>query len=383
MTAHDRSRSGRKRGHGEGTIVLRADGRWAAALTLADGKRKWYYGRSRREVQAQLQEAQHDRRAGLPVPSGRLTVEQFLTQWLALSAKSRVRHKTYVSYEGTVRLHIVPTLGRYPLAQLSPERIQALLNAKLTSGLAPRSVAYIRTVLRVALTQAVKWNLIGRNPAVLTDSPRVEKHRIVPLTPDQARALLAAARDDRLEALYTVALALGLRKGEALGLIWDDVDLDGATLTVSHQLQRIGGQRMRVALKTEESRRTLVLPRAVVAALQAHRARQLEERRAADDQWEEHGYLLTGTLGRPLDERNVNRRFERLLTRAGLPHMRFHDLRHSAASLLLAQGVPMRVISELLGHTKIGTTADLYTHLAPTLHQEAAAKMQAVLAGAS
>lgn len=380
-TVNERSRSGRKRGHGEGTIVLRADGRWTAALTLADGKRKWFYGRTRREVQDQLQAAQQDRRAGLPAPSGRLTVQQFLTQWLALSAKPRVRHKTYVSYEGTVRLHIVPALGKYQLARLTPERIQALLNAKLATGLAPRSVAYIRTVLRVALGQAVKWNLIGRNPAVLADPPRVEKHRITPLTPDQARTLLAAARGDRLEALYTVALALGLRKGETLGLVWSDVDLDAGTLSVNYQLQRIGGRRLRVPLKTDESRRTLLLPDAVAAALRAHRVRQLEERLAAGDRWQDSGHVLTSAIGTPLDERNVNRSFERLLARARLPHMRFHDLRHSAASLLLAQGVPLRVISELLGHTKIGTTADLYTHLAPTLHQEAAAKMQAVLTG--
>ncbi len=374
-----KKRTGRKRGNNEGSIYQRADLLWCAQITLPNGKRKYLYGKTRRDVQTKLTAALRDVDQGLPLPSAKLTLAKFLDQWLNDSAKLK-RVKTYTSYEGTVRLHIAPTLGRYPLAQVTPERIQALLTVKQDAGLSPRSVAYIRTVLRIALGKAVKWNLLPRNPATLVDVPKVERHTITPLSPDQARQLLSAAKGDRLEALYTVALALGLRKGEALGLTWADVDLDGGTLRVAFQLQRIEGKRTRVLPKTDESRRTLALPDAVITAFRAHRVRQLEERLALGEGWTDTGFVFTSRIGTPLDERNVNRSFKRLLMNAGLPDMRFHDLRHSAASLLLAQGVPMRMITDLLGHTTIGTTADIYAHIAPAMRRETAAIMDKILA---
>jgi integrase len=382
--ATDRAKgTGRKRGNNEGSIYQREDGRWTAQLTLDKGKRKYIYGKTRREVQEKLTAAMREVQQGVPLPSGRLTLGQFLARWLEQSAKPRVRPKTYVSYEGTVRLHIVPALGKVPMHQVTPDRVQQLLNEKRAAGLSARSVAYIRTVLRIALTQAEKWAMVSRNVAALADSPRVERHKVRPLSPDQAREFLATVRGDRLEALYTVALALGLRKGEALGLLWEDVELDAGSVTIRHQLQRVSGRKELVATKTQESNRAIALPPAVVDALRTHRIRQLEERLLAGERWRDSGHVFTSSVGTPLDERGVTRKFQRSRERAGLPPMRFHDLRHSAASLLLAQGVPMRMITELLGHTTIGTTADLYTHILPELRRDTADKMQAILTGTS
>jgi integrase len=191
---------------------------------------------------------------------------------------------------------------------------------------------------------------------------------------------LAAAEGDRLEALYRVALALGLRLGEALGLKWEYVDLDAGTLRVRYALQRIDGTLQLKEPKTEHSRRTLSLPASLVAALRAHRDRQAFERAAVGSEWRESGLVFTNTLGGPLEPSNVLKAFKRILVRAGLPEQRFHDLRHAAASLLLAQGVPVRVVMDILGHTQMATTMDLYSHVMPAAHKDAADLMERILA---
>jgi integrase len=367
----------------EGTIYRRKDGRWTATLTLGyEGgkrKRKSFYGATQREVQAQLKKALHDQQQGLPVSFARQTLEEFLARWLEDSVKPSVRPSTYTGYEVLVRVHIVPELGKIQLAQLTPQQLQTFMKTKLDSGLSPRTVQYMRAVLRRALGQALKWSLLPRNVAALVDPPRVKRAEIQPWTPEQARAFLDAVKGDRLEALYSVAVALGLRRGEALALRWADVDLDKGSLTVRASLQRVGGQLQLVETKTERSRRTIALPRAAVTALRAHRVRQLEERLAAGENWQDTGMVFTSSIGTMIDPRNVNRQFGKALSQAGLPHTRFHDLRHTCASLLLVQGVHPRVVMEILGHSKISVTMDTYSHVIPTLQRDAADRMDALL----
>lgn len=203
------------------------------------------------------------------------------------------------------------------------------------------------------------------------------------LAPAEARQLLAAAQDDRLGALYSVALALGLRQGEALGLSWEDVDFESRRLHVRHGLQRIAGQLKLVEPKTRQSRRTIALPAIVVDALQHHKARQSQERLLAGTRWRETGLVFTSTIGTPIEVGNLRRSFWRLLDKAGLPRMRFHDLRHSCASLLLVQGVPARVVMETLGYSNISITMDTYTHVLPELQRQAADAMDRALGGRS
>lgn len=272
----------RKRNAGEGSIFQRSDGRWCAQLDLGweGGKRrrKYVYGVTAQEVQDQLLKARADRAAGLPVAVERQTVEQFLADWLENSVKPSVRPLTHEQYRQHVKLYLAPILGHHRLAKLAPQHVRAFLKQKLTDGLSPRTVQLSLVILRKALGQAVKDGLLGRNVAKLVDGPRVGHFEGKMLSPEQARAFLDAAKGERFEALYTAALAVGLRMGDALGLRWQDVDLDRRILAVSRILERIGrGEGSTLQLvepKTSRSRRTVNLPEAAVKALKAHRVRQ-------------------------------------------------------------------------------------------------------------
>jgi integrase len=314
-----------------------------------------------------------------------LTLGAFLEDWLSEVVRLSVRPRTYVSYRYIVRLHLSPSLGHLPLAALSPADVQAFLNAKSAAGLSPRTVAYLRGVLRQALGHAERMDLVGRNVARLARPPRIPRCPVSPLTVEQARTFLAAIRGDRLEALYLVALGCGLRQGEILGLRWSDVDLDAGTLTVRQALARIEGQLVLVEPKSATSRRVVPLPALVRDALAAHRVRQDQEclplRPEPGDVFAD--LVFTTTLGTPLDGISVTRRFQRTLRAAGLPHQRFHDLRHACASLLLAQGVPARVVMETLGHSEISLTLNTYSHVLPSLGREAAERMDQVLGARS
>ena len=371
-----------KRGNSEGSIYQRkSDGKWCAAVTLDGSRRKVLYGDTRQEVARKLTAALQARQQNLPLPNERLTVAAFLGRWLAEIVAPTTRPKTCRFYEQIVRGHLIPELGRFPLAQLGPEQVQAMLNRKRASGLSARSVYHLRAVLRTALGRALKWGLVARNAAALADPPRVADPGPRLITKDQARMLLAAFRGNRLEALYVVALSLGLRQGEALALRWEDVDLERQTLRVEAAMQRVDRTLQRVEPKTQRSRRTIPLPGVAVEALRAHRVRQIEERLLAGDRWREHGLVFTTSIGTPLDGVTVTHRFQKLLDRAGLPRLRFHDLRHGAASLLAAQEVPARVAMELLGHSDIRTTLNVYTHVAPELAREAVRSLDVALRG--
>ena len=365
-----------RRGRGEGSISQRqSDGLWTARVDLGfvDGKRKrkQIYGKTRKEVAEKLKVLLRDQQQGLPIATERQTLEQFLTRWLAEVVAARNRPKTHHSYSEIARLHILPTLGKIQLSKLTPQDVQGLLSHKSAAGLSARTVGYIRAVLRMALGQALKWGLVARNVATLVTTPRAERMTINALTPTQSRALLEAARGDRLEALYRVALSLGLRRGEALGLRWSDIDLEARTLRVEVALGVIDGKLVLGEPKTETSRRTLPLPAALVPALRTHHARQLEERLAAGGKWQDTGYVFTSSVGTPIHPGNLMKSFHALLGRAGLPRIRFHDLRHSCASLLAAQGVPARVAMEVLGHSDIRITQNIYTHVFDEARHEA------------
>ncbi|MDQ6879874.1 MAG: site-specific integrase [Candidatus Dormibacteraeota bacterium] len=289
--------------------------------------------------------------------------------------KPSVRAWTYRGYEVHVRRHIKPALGHLPIERVGPQHVQAFLNRKLQEGLSPKSVRYIRSTLRSALNQALRWGVVSRNAAALVDGPRVERFEIRPFTSDEARLFLQAVKGDRLEALYSVALTMGLRQGEALGLRWRDIDLDLGYVRVTKQLQRMDGQFALVEPKTSRSRRMLVMPEAIASSIRAHRTRQLSERASAAEKWAEWDLVFTRLDGAPLDGTVVTHQFHRLLDRARLPQRRFHDLRHSCATLMLAQGVPARVVMDVLGHSQIALTMNTYTHVLPELKQDAASRM--------
>ncbi len=374
----------RRRANQEGTLHERKDGRWAGALSL-EGRRKYVYGRTKAEAAAKLRVLQRATEDGLDLPDARLTVGAYLLRWLQDSARPRLRPRTFEDYESVVRLHLIPGLGAQRLSKLAPNVVQRYLNDQVELGLSPQSARNHHAVLRTALTQAERWGLVARNVAKLVSPPRSRRVEIVPLTGDQARSFVEAVRGDRLEALYLTALSLGLRQGEVLGLVWENVDLEARTLQVDAALQRQGGAYHRVEPKTWRSRRTLDLPPQLAERLRAHRLQQLEERLRAGDRWPGDGWdlVFTTTAGQPLSGAVVTHRFQDILVRAGLPRRRFHDLRHSAASFMLAQGVPLRVVMEVLGHSDIATTGNIYAHVARELTRDATVRVEAVLWGES
>ena len=357
-----------RRGNNEGSIYKRADGRWAAAVSLPRRKRRTLYGKTRQEVARKLNEALRDREAGLPIIPERQTVEQFLTHWLK-TAEPTIRRTTFVRYEEYMRLHTIPVIGHIRLPRLTPQHLQDLYTKKLAEGLSPTSVRHLHTVLHRALKQALRWNLIIRNVSEAVDPPRRASTDHQALTPEEVRRFLEAAREDRLEALYVLAVTTGMRRGELLGLHWRDVNLDQGTLQVRHTLQQGGflGEP-----KTAKARRQIDLAPLAVEALQRHRIHQLKDRYEAGPQWPDTDFVFTNALGNYVDPDNLRRRsFGPLLRRAGVPSIRFHDLRHTAATLLLGLDTRPKVVQELLGHSQIAVTMDVYSHVLPTMQREA------------
>jgi integrase len=376
---------GTRRGHGEGSIYYReSDGKWCSVVDLGyvngKRKRKVLYGKTRKEVAEKLKIVLREQQQGLPIMIERQTLGHFLSHWLADVVAPNKRPKTYRSYEQIVRCYLQPVLGHHQLTKLTSQHVQAMLKAKTAEGLSPRSVQRIRDVLRNALNHAYRWELVSRNVALLVEPPRIEPTAIHLLTLAQARVLFEQARGDRLEAVYRVALSLGMRQGEILGLRWQDIDFETRVLRVAFALQAVHGKLQLVKPKTAHSDRTLQLPATLVQVLKAHRTRQLEERLLAGDQWQEHGLVFTTRVGTPIHPRNLMRSFYALLKRAALPPMRFHDLRHSCASLLAAQGIPARVAMEILGHSDIRLTQNIYTHIFDEAKQHAADVMDRLFA---
>ena len=381
------------RGRNEGTIRKRADGRWEGRINLGwvDGKRvrKSVYAASREEAAQLLSEFSTQRDQGLPVPHGHDTVADFLMRWLE-QVRPSVRPRTWEMYELYIRKHAIPGLKSLRLSALRPEHVRKLLAAKLKAGASPRSVTHLRTVLHTALQQAVDDKLLAWNPvSSAVKRPAAKDYKYTHLEIAEARAFLEAAKGSRFEAAFTVALSLGLRRGEIMGLRWSDIDLDSQTLrveqTIAHLHAKVAGKAGYYVgePKTKRSRRTLALPDALIPMLRRQRVQQAETRLASGTSWQDRGLVFTNRNGGPVDPGAMHEDFKVVLRRAGLPNMRLHDLRHSAASLLLAQGVALRTIMELLGHSTIALTANTYGHSSREMVADAAAKMDSGLFGTS
>jgi integrase len=372
---------GRRRASGDGSIYFDGE-RWRASIDLGwqNGKRrrKQLSGKTRKEVADKLRAAQKDQEAGRDLGAAPQTLADFLQRWLDTIVTPSRKPRTVESYRQLVRLYIEPRLGKVRLDKLNAEQVQAALNAMSEDGLSARTVQYVRAVLRAALDQAVRWSYVSRNVAAVTTPPRDEtKKKMKPLTIDQARRLIEAVKGHRLEALYRVALSFGLRRGEVLGLLWRDVDLDKGMMKITGQVQEVGGTAKRVdSTKTDGSVRELPLPKPIVAVLRTHWKLQQAECNMIGVEWKEHGLVFPSDVGTPMWPRNLVRHFKTVLKAAGLPETtRFHDLRHSAATIMLAQGVPLKTVSDILGHASIQITADIYGHTDEEQKRSAADKI--------
>jgi integrase len=372
----------KRRGNNEGSIYRRKDGYWVGqyGVETAEGtKTRYIYGKTRAAVAEKLTRALADRNGGLTYDARKLTVGEYVERWIEDSVRDTVRQRTYERYEQIVRVHIKPVLGRVKLSALTPAHVRALYREKLDAGLAPRTVRYIHVTLSKALKQAVADGLIPLNAASSVKSPKPKKNEIRPLDREQVRAFFETVSGERLEPLYVLAVTAGLRAGELLGLKWEDLDLEAGMLQVRRSLSEARSGRIFESPKSGKGR-SIRLTRRAVNALRAHRKRQLEERMKLAGLWQDHGLVFPSQVGTPLSGRNLIRSFKRHLERGGLPQgFPFHDLRHTCATLLLRQGVDPKFVQELLGHSDVSLTLNVYSHVLPDMGDQAAIAMDAAL----
>lgn len=366
----------RKRGNGEGTFYQLPSGKWRAQATI-HGTRVGVVAKTHKEAQEQLRKLLSDADKGLLPPTEKPTLAVHIERWLTDVAQPSVRSRTTRGYRDIARLHILPTLGALRLTQLQPSHVQALYSKLTAAGLSAKSVRNVHAVLRRALNQAVEWHLVPRNVALLAHPPRAPRHEVVALSADDARRLLHSVRGDRWAALLAVALATGMRQSELLGLKWSDVHVASGTIRVQRQLGRDG---LYAEPKTAKGRRTIDLPASCVAILKDHKRQQNEERLLVGPDWQYSDLVFCTHAGRPLSQRNVHRAFKRLLDRHGIPDVPFHALRHTHATLLLAQGTHPKVVQERLGHATIAMTLDIYSAYVPSMGRSAADQLDALLA---
>lgn len=369
-----------KRGNGAGSIYRRkSDGRWVGAITLDNGKQKMFYGKTQKEAQDKVNKALYEQQKGTLIVTQNETVERFLNQWIE-DRKPSVRIRTYERYECFIRLHVVPVIGKVKMQQLNPQHIKGLYARKLKDGLSPTTVNTLHGMLHGAFKDAVKWGIIARNVCDLVDIPQRAHYEMKPLTIEQAHSLLEAAKGHNMEALFVLALTTGMRRGEILALKWSDIDFQTKTLRIQRIFTRAPGNRyIEAEPKTKKSKRPVMLTARVVDLLQQHQKRQLEAKTKAGKFWEDNNLVFCTSLGTPLNPNKVLERFGTLLKKAELPHMRFHDLRHSAASILFAMKVHPKIVQELLGHHQISMTMDLYSHMLPSMQNDVVETMNDAL----
>lgn len=380
----------------QGHIRKRGKDSWTVVVDLGNdpvtGKRRQLWRSvkgAKREAQALLVKLLHQRDSGTDQPLGKLTVGEYLERWLRDYAEANTAPKTYRCYEDVIRRHLTPTLGSIPLSKLRPQHIQAYYSRALQKGrldgrggLSARSVLRHHQVLHTAFRHAAKWQLLASSPADAVQRPKAERHELPAIGPEEVRRFLSAADATPYGTLVHLAVMTGLRQGELLGLRWQDVKLDASVLHVQQTCQWLPGQGFVFRQpKTSRSRRAVDLSPDTVKRLRQHRHRQLEERLLLGPAHQDHGLVFATPLGTPIDPSNLRRAWSRIVRAAGLEPLRFHDLRHAHATLMLQQGTHPKVVSERLGHSGVGITLDIYSHVLPGIQAQAAAQLDELVNG--
>jgi integrase len=376
-----------RRMNGEGSVYQRtSDGRWVGAIPLGYNdsgvlQRKTVSGRTKTEALAKFREVTRQLEDGLPAPDDRMTLSQLLDRWFDEVKRHQVAPGALENYMSIATHHLKPTLGRRRVSKLASADVDSLVSEKLDAGYSVSTVRRMRAVLSESLDQAVRWGVVGRNVVSVTRGPRSSRREGRALTQAQARDVLASVEGHRLEAFLVTMLALGLRPGEALGLSWPDVDLQKAVLTIRHALKRQRNQLVLGDVKTPKSRRSVNMPSPVVETLRSHKTRQKRESLAAGAGWTSTGLVFTTLAGTAIDPSNLRREFDKVFEKAGLGGWHPNELRHSAASIMLAQGVPLEVVADVLGHSSVRMTGDVYGHTLEPQRQAAAEAMGTALWG--
>ena len=362
----------KRRGRKEGSI-WKQSGFWRAAISL-DGHRMTRSFKTKEECKAWIREVLNQIDEGLTFNTTQVSLSEFIEKWLSVHA-SRLRRKTGPQYQQIARDYILPYLGKYKLKDLRLDHIESVYRSLLKKGVGSRTVRYAHAILHRCLNDAQKRGFLGYNPAHGAAVPRAEHHEMNFLDEDQVMCFLLAAKESRYEALYHLAVKTGMRQGELLGLKWSDLDWKKGVLRVQRQLQRINNQGLLFSQpKTKTGNRSIQLGEQTLQTLRTHLEKQRLEQAFANQNWRDEGLIFATPIGTPTEPRNLIRDYKRALKKAGLREIRFHDLRHTAASLMLNNGVPILVVSKILGHSKASTTLDIYGHLISVM-QEGAARM--------
>lgn len=320
--------------------------------------------RTKREAERRLSAWLAEIERGTAVRPDRMTVAELLEQWLTSVAAHQVRETTVAGYRHAIEHHIVPELGSIPVQRLTAARVQAFYATKLSAGTGPRTVQLCHLRLSQALKQAVRWQIVPANVCDNVKAPTVRYKRGGTWDADQLRRFLTAAASDGLWPLWDVLATTGVRRGEALGLRWRDIDLERGTATIAQLIVPKAGAPLIQEPKTNAGRRSLRLLPATIAALKAHRTAWLARKLAAPPElWEDYDLVFCTAIGRPLNPNNIARNFQGIVRAADPPRIRVHDLRHTHATLLLAEGTPVHVVSKRLGHAATSITVDTYAHV--------------------
>lgn len=365
--------------------VTKKGSRWYFVLDIGEdpetGKRKqkWFSGfKTKKEATKAMIQKINELEQGTFVEPQKITFQAFLESWLDDYARVALKPSTFETYEIFTRKHIIPALGSHVLQQLQPMHLQRFYNEKLksgridgTGGLSPQTVKYFHSIIREALGHAVKWQLLNRNVAALVDPPSMRKKEINTFTVEEITCFLECAKEDRLYIAFLLAIYTGLRRGEILGLRWKDVDLVNRTASIRKNLVVIHSKPVLQDPKTRGSHRSVTLSSSTIEALQQHKEFQNEEKLLLGESYQDHDLVIATSLGTPVSPRNLLRSFYRILEKANLPKIRFHDFRHTHATLMLKQGEHPKVVSERLGHSNTRITMDIYSHVLPNMQQEA------------
>jgi len=369
----------RRRANGDGSIYPRKDGRWEGYISVGGMERQFFTGKTHAIVKAKVDAARKKQNAGQPLKFERKRFSDFIDDWLG-EVRTSLKPKTWHRYEQLIRLYAKPAFGKLELEKLTAQRVQRLYSEMTESGLAEGTKLQLHSILHKSLKQAILWNLVGHNVMDAVIRPKPAHQEMKTLSPEQARRFLETVRGDRYEALFVLAVTTGMRQGELLGLRWEDVDRQAGTIHVQRSLQRTKEGFTLTEPKTKRSRRQIELTDLARNALERHRINQTAEKLLNDSYWHQQHLVFTNMTGGPLESSYVLRYcFQPLLERAGLPKIRFHDLRHTAATLLLGQGVHPKIVSEMLGHSSIAITLDLYSHVTPTMQRRAVKALNELL----
>lgn len=391
----------KRRAHGEGHIYQRKDGRYEGKVTITidseTGKQKFksVYGKSRKEVAEKMAELLSQKREFGFIETKKILFKEWLDRWLNDYMKMTLRPTTWALYETISRVHIVPLLGDIPLTKLKSADFQRLYTQKMESGrvrnktdeegkiikkgLSARTIRQIHNVIRSSLSQAVEEGLLTRNPSETVKLPRVEHFEVEPFSMEEVKKILIETQKDRYKAAYILELHTGMRRGELLGLRWADVDFLEELINVNRSLGVVSGKIILLEPKTAKGKRKVEVAKNVLDELKQHKIRQNSERLEIGELWQNNDLIFCQEDGSPINPNSFRRRFARLLERIGLPAKRFHDLRHTFASILLSEGEDIKRIQDMLGHANPRITLETYSHVMPGKKRETANKISSII----